>query len=273
MSIFIWAWRTVWGRSRAGWGAAISALTVFFSSPGWFWRVTTRNSRPRAPGRFAPKAGRFLTRRLARIYPVHVAMLCLLAVLLLLAQAQGFSPRIAQPLRISAAGGEFAADSGLGLRGCRRLELSLLVDQHGMGGLFGVPAAVAGFVLVRGGGRRAGGAGRIPGPGPARHRASPIRQFWLLPRVAALLPRIPDRHGHRAGVAAFGRQRAGAGAGAGRVGAGRRSVPAPERIFSRCWGCGCCSPRSRRSRKPDGRRCWAARPHFWRSGGSPTRSI
>ncbi len=48
---------------------------------------------PHAPGPFAPKVWRFLNRRLARIYPVHVATLCLLAVFLVLARMEGVFPR------------------------------------------------------------------------------------------------------------------------------------------------------------------------------------
>jgi peptidoglycan/LPS O-acetylase OafA/YrhL len=48
---------------------------------------------PRAPGRFGPKAGHFLNRRLARIYPVHAATLCHLAGFVLFARTLDIFPR------------------------------------------------------------------------------------------------------------------------------------------------------------------------------------
>jgi peptidoglycan/LPS O-acetylase OafA/YrhL len=80
----------------AGWlGRGYLGVDGFFLLSGLILARTHPEFAPGAPGRFAAKSWRFLIKRLARIYPVHVATLCLLAVLLLVARGQGFSPRVA----------------------------------------------------------------------------------------------------------------------------------------------------------------------------------
>lgn len=78
----------------AGWlGRGYLGVDGFFLLSGLILAHTHREFSPGAPGRFAPKAVRFLGRRLARIYPVHAATLCLLVALLLLARMHGVFPR------------------------------------------------------------------------------------------------------------------------------------------------------------------------------------
>src|ERR1700733_7418162 len=63
----------------AGWlGRGYLGVDGFFLLSGLILARTHREFSPRAPGRFGPKAWRFFSRRLARIYPVHAATLCLL---------------------------------------------------------------------------------------------------------------------------------------------------------------------------------------------------
>jgi peptidoglycan/LPS O-acetylase OafA/YrhL len=78
----------------AGWlGRGYLGVDGFFLLSGLILARNDRELSAHAAGRFAPKVWRFLTRRLARIYPVHAATLCLLAAFLLLARIQGLLPR------------------------------------------------------------------------------------------------------------------------------------------------------------------------------------
>jgi peptidoglycan/LPS O-acetylase OafA/YrhL len=78
----------------AGWlGRGYLGVDGFFLLSGLILAHTHREFSPGVPGRFAPQAWRFYGSRLARIYPVHAATLCLLAALLLLARMHGVFPR------------------------------------------------------------------------------------------------------------------------------------------------------------------------------------
>ena len=231
MSIFILACRT-WLGPFAGWlGRGYLGVDGFFLLSGLILARTHPEFAPRAPGRFAPKSWRFLTQRLARIYPVHVAILCLLAVFLLLAQAQGFSPRIASRFGLVPLVQNLLLIQGWGFADAGTWNYpSWSISTEWAGylafpvlwralcwceALVAGPLVLVGFLLL--------------GLLVSWHHQ--IRQSRLLPGVAALLPRVPDRHGHRAAAAAYGRQRAGAGAGAGRAGAGRRRSRRPAGFF------------------------------------------
>jgi peptidoglycan/LPS O-acetylase OafA/YrhL len=78
----------------AGWlGRGYLGVDGFFLLSGLILARNDRAFSPWVPGRFTPKAWRFVTRRLARIYPVHAATLGLLVALLLLARMQDLVPR------------------------------------------------------------------------------------------------------------------------------------------------------------------------------------
>jgi peptidoglycan/LPS O-acetylase OafA/YrhL len=85
---------SAWLGPLSGWlGRGYRGVDGFFLLSGLILARTHPEFSPRAPGRFVPKARLFLGKRLARIYPVHVATLALLAVFVASAEMRGLVPR------------------------------------------------------------------------------------------------------------------------------------------------------------------------------------
>lgn len=157
---------------------------------------------------FQPPAGglvwRFYGKRLARIYPVHLASIIVLAVLVCVGRLRGWEPHDPSRFDVSSLLQNLTLLQGWGELPWS-LELPVLVGQHRMGWLFGVSGSLVSACLFQRARRCASSGGRV-----CRNRAG-IRPQWLQPQsdfrrwAVPVFSGVYNRHGDDAHSISMGR--------------------------------------------------------------------